>query len=356
MVIKIKGKTILNYSLNLIAIIFIYIGTDSIILFLYPIILGGGIDIDIDIFSFLGILIGRGLLLRKEVWRKITFVLNYVSIVSLTFLIIAIIINPDNVTMGGVINPVQSLFKKIIIISSLLILSIFIFFVLNNKYIKEQFRTSSKPSILWKKWWKILVIIFSILIIINNFFNFIIKKTDKNGSHESGIYLFNKKVRKHDLFDFSIPYSLDIRIKCKLYIIKSGTIKKVCTHIIKRIPDRLNIEKRMNESGKTKVTLQMIEKNTDNNKIRYSLISKGASRTMTTDAGNTYNAIQKKNIKKVINKIKNITLIIPEEKEYLLYIIGDNAIQAQYDMSLEEFNNKNKGTYLVVTIKWNHNK
>jgi hypothetical protein len=152
-----------------------------------------------------------------------------------------------------------------------------------------------------------------------------------------------------NIFSYSLPFTLKTRVRCDLYIVRSGTAERVSTHCMLRSPNAIYMDGTMNDPHEMSVVVSICEKSARQGKSCYSLSSEGASRSTTSDSARVWPTMQHKETKRLIEG--ELAKAARENEEVLFYVEGDKSARAEPRMTPQAFAMENKGTFLIVTLR-----
>jgi hypothetical protein len=153
-----------------------------------------------------------------------------------------------------------------------------------------------------------------------------------------------------NISSFSLPFTLKTRARCVLYIVRSGSAERVSTHTMMRSPNAIYLDGTMNDPHEMSVAVSICEKFVRAGKSCYALSSEGASRSTTSDSARVYPTVQHKEAKRLVEG--DLAKTVPENEEVLFFVEGDKLAKAEARMTPVAFAKENKGSFLIVTLRW----
>jgi hypothetical protein len=144
---------------------------------------------------------------------------------------------------------------------------------------------------------------------------------------------------------FTGVFRIETRVQATLYLVGHGASQRICNHTMMRSP---NVEP-VAPVENLELTLLLTNTVPKRGKTEYLLFSMGSSRSATSDPGRTYPTVGRA-YKKLLEG--DIFQSIPQNQEAICFAKGDSPFEAQWGMTPGEFARRNKGNFILVTLKW----
>jgi hypothetical protein len=156
--------------------------------------------------------------------------------------------------------------------------------------------------------------------------------------------------RTETVTEFSGPFTLRTRVTSVLYFVRDGKVERICSHVMMRSPNAISRSHQPDEPWQMAVTLTLTNAPAEGGRTTYSLSSTGCSRTTTSHTGLAHAVIGRSHKTNLVGG--SIFQSIAENDEALCFVEGNSPFVTRQGMTPAEFGRRNKGSFILVTLKW----